>query len=257
MPGRGHHRQPRRGADPLDEDARLEALGILVAREDKGRYFHAREAARQAIDRRAPRLYPAQRVGRAQRRMFGELFAEFAESARILVLQLHARRADLIGRYGLWRAQRLEAARHRLRVAQELGTLVGIGAVAGADYGERARHLRVAQPEMQRGVTPHRAADDVRPSDAQVAHHVGNVVGGERLRVLRCRFRHVGGEIAARIEGDAAVTAAEVAHLRLPAAQISRELVDEHDREPRSGLLVVELHAFRVYVGHRYLPNAG
>src|SRR2546422_7180789 len=44
-----------------------------------------------------------------------------------------------------------------------------------------------------------------------------------------CRRRHIRGRIAARGIGNAAVSAREVAHLRLPIGMVGREFVQEDD----------------------------
>ncbi len=77
----------------------------------------------------------------------------------------------------------------------------------------------------------------------QRIEHAADVVARARLRVALDILGHVGGRIAARVVGDAAVAAREVAQLRLPAAVVAGELVHEHDRRAAAGLLVVELDA--------------
>src|SRR5438046_2703817 len=64
-----------------------------------------------------------------------------------------------------------------------------------------------------------------------------------RVRVALELLRDVGGRIAARVIRDAAIAAREMAQLRLPAAMIARELVDEHDGCARAGFFIVEPHA--------------
>jgi hypothetical protein len=54
------------------------------------------------------------------------------------------------------------------------------------------------------------------------------------------RSRHVGGRIAARGIGDAAMAAREIAHLRLPVGVVGRELVEEDDRRSAARLLEIE-----------------
>ena len=79
--------------------------------------------------------------------------------------------------------------------------------------------------------------------DAERVEHAADVVARARLRVALEVLGHVGGRIAARVVGDAAVAAREVAHLRLPAAVVAGELVHEDDRRAAAGLLVVQLDA--------------
>jgi hypothetical protein len=96
---------------------------------------------------------------------------------------------------------------------------------------------------MQRREATHRQAYDMRLSLPKMVEDGADVVGGARLRVSGDFLRHVGGRIAPCIEGDAAVTLAEVAHLRLPAAVVARELVHEDHGASGAGLLVVQPHA--------------
>ena len=81
--------------------------------------------------------------------------------------------------------------------------------------------MRIAQPEMQRCEAAHRAADDVRLANLEMAQDAGDIVRRDRLRVLRAGFRHLRGRVAARVVRDAAVAAAEVTDLRLPATRIT------------------------------------
>jgi hypothetical protein len=100
----------------------------------------------------------------------------------------------------------------------------------------------MVERDLQRGISAHRQADEVRLVDRKmiehgdrIAHHVLVAVGG------RIGW-HVGRHIAARRIGDAAVALAELAHLRLPAAIVGGEFVHEQDRHALPGFLVVELH---------------
>ena len=218
------------------------------------RYFQFLQPALQTVNGWPLRLHAAQRVGRAQRRVFGEFSAEMCKAARVLVLELHARRADLVGLDRFGGAEFLEAPRHHFGVAHELRALVRIGTIARTDGCQRQRHARVTQAEMNRRVAAHRAADDVRFSDFQMAHDRRNVVGGDRLRILRYRFRHVGRRIAARIEGDAAIAPAEVTDLRFPGMQIVGEFVHEDNRRAATGFFVIELDSVGVSVRHAGFP---
>ena len=118
-------------------------------------------------------------------------------------------------------------------------------APAAAGGGHRQAALRIADADMQRGVGAHRVADHVRLVDAERVHHGDHVVAGDVLRVAGGIGGHVGGRIAALAVGDAAVLAAEVAHLRLPAAVVAGVFVHEHDRRSGADLLDVELGAVR------------
>src|SRR3954466_2596057 len=93
---------------------------------------------------------------------------------------------------------------------------------------------------MKRGETAHRQPAHVRFRRFEVAEDVADVVARTRLRILLRIVGHVGGWIAARAEGDAAVEAREEPHLRLPAAVIAGVLVDEDERRPLAAFLVVK-----------------
>jgi hypothetical protein len=54
------------------------------------------------------------------------------------------------------------------------------------------------------------------------------------------RGRHVGGRIAARRIGDAAVAAREVTHLRLPIGVVGREFMQEDDRRSHARLFEMQ-----------------
>src|SRR5437016_4836933 len=78
---------------------------------------------------------------------------------------------------------------------------------------------------------------------AAASPYAARCAAGTRLRVALELLRNVGGRIAARVIRDAAVAAREMAQLRLPAAMITRELVDEHDGCARAGFFIVKPHA--------------
>ena len=80
----------------------------------------------------------------------------------------------------------------------------------------------------------------MRFRDFEMIEH-GERVGVEMLvGVDLGRRRHVGGRIAARRIGDAAVAAREIAHLRLPIGVVGREFVQEDDRRSASRLFEIE-----------------
>jgi hypothetical protein len=76
-------------------------------------------------------------------------------------------------------------------------------------------------------------ADHVRLVDTERIHHRDHVIAGECLRVTRGIGGHVRWRITALAIGYAAVLAAKVAHLRLPAAVVAGIFMHEDDR--RSG----------------------
>src|SRR6202035_5842629 len=78
MSGRGNNRQPRRGTDALDEKRWIDAVAVLVARDHVQRHLQRAKLALETVNRRALHLHAAQRVGRAERRVLGELLAKLA-----------------------------------------------------------------------------------------------------------------------------------------------------------------------------------
>src|SRR5207248_9982739 len=95
--------------------------------------------------------------------------------------------------------------------------------------------------------------DDMRALEMQVIHDRPYVVACDVLRVARAIRGDVGRRVAARAESDAAILAAQVAHLRLTAAVVAGVLVHEHDRRADTALFVIEPDAIRrERVGHAY-----
>src|SRR5512144_63543 len=102
--------------------------------------------------------------------MLAELPGEFLPAAAVLVLQLHARRAEGV----LLRRARpvgFEGSGSGLALGLELLLLVGLRAVAAAGDDERACALRIRDADVQRGEAAHREADDMRPSELQVVEY--------------------------------------------------------------------------------------
>src|ERR1700744_5786871 len=97
--------------------------------------------------------------------------------------------------------------------------------------------------EMQRRKSAHRKSDDVRFRLTDVIEHRENVVGCARLRIGRDALRHVRWRKATGVIGDGAVALSEVPHLRLIAAQVAGELVDEDHGMTRSRLLEMQADA--------------
>ncbi len=125
----------------------------------------------------------------------------------------------------------------------ELLALAGLGAIAAAGDDQRQRAVGIGKAEMQGRKPAHRDADDMRLVDLERVEHGADVVPGAVLRIARRVLRHVRGRIAARVVGDAAIAPPEIAHLAFVAAIVVGEFVDEDDRRPRPGLLVIEAHA--------------
>src|SRR5260370_41635707 len=90
--------------------------------------------------------------------------------------------------------------------------------------------------------------------DAQMVETRRDVGGGARLRVGGRARRQVRGRIPPRVEGDAAVALAEMPQLRLPAAGIAGEFMDEDHRNPCPRLLVMEANSvIRSGLRHAFL----
>ena len=135
-----------------------------------------------------------------------------------------------------------------LGLVLELRATAVFRAVTASGDHQRSRAIAVVQAEVQRREPAHRDADHVRLVDPESVEHGADVVAGARLRIVRDLGGNVGGRIAARVVGDASVAPREMAHLRLVAAMVAGELVDEDDRQALAGLFVVELHA--IVSGH-------
>src|SRR6185437_14374432 len=172
--------------------------------------------------------------------MLCQPLGEFAPTARILVLILHACRAFgvLLGDPGA--AFALEPVGERFAFTLEPLALVFLRAIAAAANRQRPGACLVAQSEMQRCKAAHRQTDDVCLVEAEMIEYGGNIVGGALDRVVGYVLRHVGWRIAARVERDAAVIASEVAQLGLPAAQIAAKLVHEDQRLAVADFLVMQ-----------------
>ena len=175
--------------------------------------------------------------------MLGEIGGKFGPAARVLVLELHARRADAIGLRRDLHAGAFDQRRGLRGLVVKLLALAGLGAIAAAGDDQRQGALGIGKAEMQGRKPAHRDADDVRLADRQRVEHGADVVAGAVLRIARGVFGHIGRRVAARIVGDAAVAPPEIPHLRLVAAVIVGEFVDEHDRRAGAGLLVIEADA--------------
>ena len=116
----------------------------------------------------------------------------------------------------------------------------GYGSVAGERDHQRQRALGIAEPEVKRRVAAHAEPADVRLPDAESVEQPANVVRGLVLGIRLGVFWHVRGRVTARVVGDGAVAAGEVAHLEVPAPRLARELVDEDERRPLAHLLIEE-----------------
>ena len=99
--------------------------------------------------------------------------------------------------------------------------------------------MRVVNAEVKRGKSAHRKPDDMRLVDLELVEHVYRVIDRAPLRIFLDRIRNLRWRIAARIVGDAAVAAGEIADLKLPGAIVAGEFMDEQDRPAGAAVLVV------------------
>jgi hypothetical protein len=81
----------------------------------------------------------------------------------------------------------------------------------------------------------------MRLVDRERIHDRNHVVARDVLTIVVWIGRNVGRGIAALAVSHAAMLAAEIAHLRLPAAIVAGVFMDEDDRRPAADLLDVEL----------------
>jgi len=93
---------------------------------------------------------------------------------------------------------------------------------------------------VQGGKGPHGEAHHMGGAEVQAGEDGGDVVGGAVLGIGARVGGHVRGRVAAGVVGDAAVAAREVADLRLPAAGVAGELMDEDDGGAGAGLDIVQ-----------------
>ena len=104
---------------------------------------------------------------------------------------------------------------------------------------------------MQHGKAAHGDTDHVRAVDLEMVEHREDVIARMILGVARGIVRDVGGRKPARRKGDAAEVAREEAQLRLPAAVVAGELVDEDERMAASRFVKKKAGAIlRGGVGH-------
>ena len=170
-----------------------------------------------------------------------ELVGEFAPAARILVLELHARRPERVTFGGLRHALLLEILGGCLGFFGKLSALIGSSAIAAAGDHQRASAVRIGKAKMQSRKAAHRQSDDMRLVDFERVEHRTDVVTRPLLRVTLSVIGHVGWRIAPRVVRDAAVALAEIAHLRLIGAQVAGEFVHQDDRNSAADLFIIEL----------------
>jgi hypothetical protein len=157
---------------------------------------------------------------------------ELLPAAGVLVLELDACGALGVALGHLGRALGAERLGHHVRLGAERLLALGLRAVAAARDHQRTYPVRVAQAQVQRAEPAHGEPDDVGTIDPGGVQHGDRVGDGPRLGVGLEVARNVGRRIAAGGVGDAPVAPAEGAELRLPAAMVAGELVDEQEWRP-------------------------
>src|SRR6266446_6522360 len=175
--------------------------------------------------------------------MGGEAIGELLPATRILVLELDTARAKRIHLREFLGALLFEIVGNLQRDAAKILLVLLLAAIAGASDRERARALRRPQAKMHGAEAAHRKPHYMRLVDVQRVEHGNGIVGSDGLRMGVDAVRHVRRRIAACGIGDASVTAAEKAQLRLPACVIAAEFMNEKDRRALARLLHMELHA--------------
>src|SRR6516162_7054500 len=109
---------------------------------------------------------------------------------------------------------------------------------------------------MQRSKAAHREPHDMRFGLGDMIEQCEDIVGGARLRVGGDVLWYVRRRKAARVEGNRAITLSEIPNLRLKAAQIAGEFMNQDQRMARSGFLEIEAHPV-VRCGVRHIPSPG
>jgi hypothetical protein len=109
------------------------------------------------------------------------------------------------------------------------------------------------EAEMECAEPAHREADDVGLGDAEVVEDGDRVGDRALLRVRRLVDGDVRRRVAAGGVGDAAVPRGKGSHLRLPAAVVAGELVDEQEGKARADAFDVQADSV---VGTRELGDA-
>src|SRR5713226_3315913 len=162
----------------LQEDAGLQAVIILVADYHQRRHVNLLESVFEIVERRPARLYAAHGIGRPAIGMGGEAIGEFLPTARVLVLELHAARAERIHLREFLGALLFEIIGNLQRDAAKILLEFLLAAIAGAGDRERQRALGCAQTNMHGAEAAHREPDDVRLVDLEPVEHGHGIVGG-------------------------------------------------------------------------------
>ena len=238
MSGLRQNRQAGFGDAALHKDAGFDARVVFVAGHYEGWDVEGAHLVFEREYGRAASLHAGERERGAERGVFHQPAPKLVEAERVFAPQLRARLA-----VGVVVHRRHAARAHRVRARGDVlaeGVRVG-GSRARPGDDERARRLRVSQPEVERHVPPHRKPAHVSVFDAEMVEQPLEVVHRPRLRVVVQPLRHVRRRIAARVVGYDAIPPAEEVDLRPPRAKVARELMAPNEREAVAMLFVVEI----------------
>ena len=175
--------------------------------------------------------------------MVGEGLLELHEAARVLGLEGLAHRSTGVRGRGSLHGLFPEHARDVRAHGRALVPLVRIGTPTAADGGHRQTTPGMVDGHVQRRVGAHGMTHDVGPLQPETVEHRHHVVARDVLAVGFGLVGDVGRQVAAGVEGDAAVGAREVPHLRLEAPVVPGELVHEHEGDAPSRFLIVQTGA--------------
>src|SRR5260370_30142026 len=115
--------------------------------------------------------------------MLGEIGGKFGPAARVLVLELDARRPDRVGLRGNLHAGIRDQRCGLCRFVMELLALSRLGAVAAAGDYQRQSALGVSQAEMEGRKAAHRNSDAMGFLDGEPVEDGSNVVARPLLRI--------------------------------------------------------------------------
>ena len=255
--GPGNDGQAGRGQQPLQIQAGVDADMILVAGQDQGRHFHPSQWRGQIGEQRPAGDGAPQGLQRAVGGTHGETLLKRRIGGRVLVTEPPAVVGQAVVLGNPSPAPGLDVGDELLDLGFE--SRLGAGGVPGTGTadGQRTRHLRMAESEVQGGHRTHRNPDDMRCLDAEMTHQASHVLDGLLLGIGIEGFRRLGRREAACVVDDAAVARREVGDLAGEAAAIVGELVGEDDGVPLTGLLVVERNAVDGRLRHDFEHPCG
>src|SRR5258708_28278820 len=101
----------------------------------------------------------------------------------------------------------------------------------------------MTQTEMERRKSTHRQSNNMRLRVAEMIEHSEDVIGGAGLRIGGDVLRHVGRRETPCVEGDGTIAFSKMSHLRLVAAPIASEFMNQDQGAGRSGFLERQAHS--------------